>query len=450
MESRVEDPTLLLPGTEVGSWRVISQRGQGAYGVVYRVEKVNHPEEGPFALKLASTPRDPRFEREIELLSRIDHPHVPKLHGRGWWMGPGEVPFPYLVMEWVEGVSLYEWAAQHPLTPHQEMRLLAQVARALEATHRADCVHRDVKGANVLVRTKDAQALLMDFGAGEFRGARTLTREPLPPGTPQYRSPEALRFLWKWRKSSKAHYQASPADDVYALGVMAYRLVTGFYPPETKQTLSETMVAMPPKLRELISQMLSTAPSARGSAAEVAQALEEAIEPAKSQGEPPINVRATPVPMVRRTGAEPSRDPPAWLVGLIVAASSVPLAIVAAWGVMQRQFVEGAPIGSAQEAREEGIADGESVGVGDTAPTTPVSAVPLVPERDGIALDMPNKPFPGQRQPPCEPPEIEINGGCWVGLIDATPPCGSRSYEWKKRCYWPSFAPPRPSTSEQP
>jgi hypothetical protein len=80
------------------------------------------------------------------------------------------------------------------------------VARALEATHAACGVHRDVKGDNVLVRPADGRVFLTDFGAGHYRGAATLTTKLLPPGTPAYRSPEAWGFLRVFRRHPTAHY----------------------------------------------------------------------------------------------------------------------------------------------------------------------------------------------------------------------------------------------------
>jgi serine/threonine protein kinase len=150
---------------------------------------------------------------------------VPRLYAQGVWE-PASGAFPFLVMEWVDGEPLYEWAARRNPTERQVLGLVAQVARALEATHAVGGLHRDVKGANVLVRRGDGRAFLTDFGAGHYRGAATLTSKLLPPGTPAYRSPEAWVFLEAFRRHPTIIYPASACDELFALGVMAYRLVT--------------------------------------------------------------------------------------------------------------------------------------------------------------------------------------------------------------------------------
>uniref|UniRef100_UPI00358DB1E6 hypothetical protein n=1 Tax=Stigmatella ashevillensis TaxID=2995309 RepID=UPI00358DB1E6 len=82
------DPASLPPGTQVERWRVVGFRGRRAYGTVYRAERVGYEEARPVALKLALHPRDPRFEREVALLSRLRHPHVPALHASTRFRGP--------------------------------------------------------------------------------------------------------------------------------------------------------------------------------------------------------------------------------------------------------------------------------------------------------------------------------------------------------------------------
>jgi serine/threonine protein kinase len=225
------DPSWLPSGTLIGPWKVKAFHGGGAFSAVFRAVRARREHGGWVALKVASSPWDPRFQREAVLLSRIRHPGVPRFLGRGEWKHPDGAAYPFVVMEWVEGVPLYEWAAQSHPSAEELCRVLTQLAWALEATHAAEGVHRDVKGDNIRIVPSGLRAVLMDFGAGNYTGAARLTREGFPPGTDTYRSPEAWEFALHRPRNSTAVYEARPADDVFALGVSAYRLVTGTYPP---------------------------------------------------------------------------------------------------------------------------------------------------------------------------------------------------------------------------
>src|SRR5262245_44810713 len=101
----------LLPlGTMVGVWRVVAWQGGGVHGAVYRAVMVGQEDSAPVALKVALLPRDPQFAREVAVLSRVHHPSVPRLLDQGEWQHPGGALHPYLVMECIEGVPLYDWA----------------------------------------------------------------------------------------------------------------------------------------------------------------------------------------------------------------------------------------------------------------------------------------------------------------------------------------------------
>lgn len=159
------DPLCLPVGLRIGPWRVVGIGGRGAYGTLYCVEREGHEADGPGALKLATYPGDERFQREAWLLSHVHSPYVPALYDQGVW-DHDSGRYPYLVMEWIDGEPLYDWAARRNPTQRQALGWMLHVARALVATHAVGGLHRDVKGGNVLVRRRDGRAYLTDFGAG--------------------------------------------------------------------------------------------------------------------------------------------------------------------------------------------------------------------------------------------------------------------------------------------
>jgi serine/threonine protein kinase len=226
-----EHPPRLPSGTVVGQWRVVAWQDQGAFGTVYRALRIGQEQEGPAALKLAHSPGDARFAREAQLLSRLSHPSIPRLLDQGVLRHASGAEQPFFVMEWVEGTPLYTWADQHSPGSQQVFQLLAQLARALATTHAAHAVHRDVKGDNIRVRLSDGRAVLLDFGSGHFRGASRLTWKSLPPVTPEYLSAQAWLFNLRLAHAPDSYYPPTAADDLHALGVTAYRLVMGEYPP---------------------------------------------------------------------------------------------------------------------------------------------------------------------------------------------------------------------------
>ncbi|MCY1015025.1 serine/threonine-protein kinase [Pyxidicoccus sp. MSG2] len=461
------NPAYLPPGTEVGPWRVLELRGRGTYGTVYRAESVDVAED-VVALKLALYPSDARFAREVELLSRIRHPAVPALRGHGQWQNPEGPPYPWLAMEFVEGMQLYEWARKQRPTSRQVLQLLAQLARALETTHAVGGIHRDVKGSNVLVRHSDGQAFLTDFGSGHHVGAATLTSQPFPPGTPAYRAPEAWSFVLRSdKKIWTTPYAPSATDDVFALGVTAYRLVAQKYPPlmppEHKATgrwRQEDSGDRSPRasnnrctlaLADLIARMLALRPDARGSARELAQALEKAARTVGADADVPLFTGDEPRPSDTWPPRHPEPRPSRrrrwpWLA---VASLGGPMALGAGW--MLRMHPEEEPV-TAEAPMSVDERDGGTVAVGDSVLTAPVSSTQAPSTWSPIALDMPSRPFPGQSRPDATGRcpgswQVPINGGCWARLAADPKECDKDSYVYKGICYLPVFPPSRPATS---
>jgi serine/threonine protein kinase len=468
MPPRPPEPLL---GSLLGPWRLLERVGAGGNGIVYKVYRDEHPDDGFFALKLAGAPKDPRFEREAELLSRLEHPHVPGLHDTGTWHAQDGREYPYLVMQWVQGVPLYDWARQRQLSSRQVFQLLAQVTRALEATHRHG-THRDVKGDNILV-TREGHAVLVDYGCCWYPGARPLTDTAVPPGTRPYRSPQCLRFQYLHYMDPQAHYAYTQADDVYALGVTAYRLVTGFYPPPptdpecaddpeiprpAQRLPLSALATVHPVLEALIERMLSEEPAARGSASALAKAFEEAAASAGPDADLLVKPSRSMLPTEKATRPGPPRGywlrkQAPWLASSAALATAVVLSGVALSHRYDRKELrsELSPL-TTDPMKQDAGGTPEAVGLADAGVeeslTSAGNSTALRAGRDWISREMPKEPLDGQRKPPCTPRREEaINGACWVRIGDMQAPCGD-DYEWEGRCYMPSLTAPRQPTSD--
>jgi serine/threonine-protein kinase len=228
--SQARHPCELEPGTRVHAWRIVRTLGEGGYGFVYLVELPGLEGE-PFTLKLSKFRQGEggaRADKERALLSRVEHPNIVRVWGHGYWPHPAR-GWPYLVMEYVEGPGLWPWLEQHNPTPRDVTAMVTALADALATVHERGALHRDVKGDNVLVRASDGQPVLLDFGVGDYEDSAAVTQAVLPPGTTHYRSPESLRFLREHR-DTKARYEFHPTDDLYALGVVCFRLLADEYP----------------------------------------------------------------------------------------------------------------------------------------------------------------------------------------------------------------------------
>jgi serine/threonine protein kinase len=473
----------LPPGMQVGDWRVVDRQGQGAFGVIYRAVRVGQDDAEPVALKLSLYPWDHRFAREAEVLSRIHHPGVPRLLSRGVLRHVSGVEHPYFVMEWVEGTPLYTWAEQHAPSSLQVLLVLAQLARALEATHAAHCAHRDVKGDNVLVRHSDGRAVLIDFGSGHFQGAARLTWQDLPPGTPPYRSAQASLFHIRSVRDRDAYYPPSPADDVFALGVTAYRLVMGEYPPPVEpyedeagswqvmcpdpRPLLERNSRLAPQLRELILRMLSDSPEARGTATELAEALEAAVHELaalRPPASPPHSVPPDVEPPAVETpsGAEevvPRLEPRARVPvrRLWPALAGAALSGLLLWTLQAVHEPPEHVSASTQKTAASDATDAGTTAVGDSPPEASPASVQPHSEPKPVAQNPLPQPRPGQLRPDgkgrCQGrTQVAINGGCWVEVPTLTAEaCAENGFAYGQgRCYAPALAPsekPLPTTS---
>ncbi|WP_224249862.1 serine/threonine-protein kinase [Hyalangium gracile] len=459
-------PDALPPGTEVGPWRVEAWAGQGVHGAVYRAVRVGQEQAGPVALKLALTPDDPRMARERALLSLVDHPSIPRLLDSGEWRHPHGTRHPYLIMQWVDGAPLYLWAEFHSTRGRPVLRMLAQLARALQTLHAQGAVHRDVKGGNILVRHTDGRAVLTDFGSGFQAGAATLTPPGVFPGTPVYRPPEAMLHELRSVRGARTGYSAGPADDLYALGVTACRLVTGEYPAPGEPTRDEagnwrleTVVPpaalfrdrhVAPPLRALILRMLSVRPEERGTAAELADLLEEA-EAHLQEVATSAHSRGVAGPAMARADARPWRR---WLPA--VAAG---LALISGmWWAGEWWPVEQLIL-AREEVAGEDKADAGTSGLGEAVATAFEEDAPESSMPDTLAEDSLPRPLPGQTRPDSKgrcprKRQVALNGGCWLEVPLEGGECAEVNGQmFKGQCYVPFIAPgrhPASSPSDPP
>jgi serine/threonine protein kinase len=292
-------PVEIAPGTEVRGFVLEARLGAGGFATVYRARRG----ERRYALKFIRTTVAGRWaQREVDILQRLAHPNVVRFEGCGFW--PDDTrEYSVVIMDYVEGRRLDEWAEQENPDARQAAHKVLGIARALAALHREKLVHRDVKEPNIVVRASDGEAVLVDFGVAGGAQLRRVTRDLLPPCTPEYRAPEAWDFFRKNAHAGQAHYEPGPGDDVYALGVVLYWLLTGRLPCEGA-TLDELVEAtlhqvptpprvlnprVPEALSALCMRMLEKRPEQRyRDGAEVCAAVTEALAGADAEWGVPL------------------------------------------------------------------------------------------------------------------------------------------------------------------
>jgi formylglycine-generating enzyme required for sulfatase activity/tRNA A-37 threonylcarbamoyl transferase component Bud32 len=251
--------------------------GSGGFAVVYLVADLALKRK--LAVKvlspdlIASKTVLERFHREAETIAQLSHPNIVPLH----FIGAKE-DLVYLVMECIQGESLAERIERVKRLPVDETsRVLREVAGALEHGHKRGVVHRDIKPHNVLLEAETGRALVTDFGIARTAEGSSLTASGMVVGTPAYLSPEQVM-------GQAIDHRA----DIYALGIMAYEMLTG-EPPFTGPTPTAVLMKrlaepappvtrlrpdVPQALADVIHGCLAQEPADRfQSAGEVARAL---------------------------------------------------------------------------------------------------------------------------------------------------------------------------------
>jgi predicted Zn finger-like uncharacterized protein len=408
-------------------YQLRSVLGAGGMGAVYRAVdtvlgrevalKVIHPD------KLSPLLRK-RFEAEARAVAHLDHPHIVRLFDVGQHLPADSGPQThYLALEFVEGGSLSTHLRKKPMSPVEAARLVRLLARAMQHAHERGIAHRDLKPDNILMAAPMSEPALncslgcpkiTDFGlAREVEAERRLTQTGAVMGTPEYMSPE---------QAEGSPDTGQPAD-VWALGVILYRLLAGKLPfdsptmvdllfrvcKEAPESLRSICPDVPKKLERICLQCLEKKPAKRPTMKDLAGLLEEFLaqptgpsESATIRKEPGSNrsgqVRSEPAEhgassarsavrkkdddkLARRLRKRTGGMPWGWLVcaalGLILFVGAV---VGGLWYITQKVDDTGAP----------------------PLPTTkqPGPQVPTLEGKDGEPHEVPKDKFPPAGFPP--------------------------------------------------
>jgi eukaryotic-like serine/threonine-protein kinase len=314
-----------------GRYRLESRIAVGGVGEVWR--GTDEVLGRPVAVKLlrAEHAQHPgtvaRFRSEARHAGSLSHPGIAQVYDYG--EGFGESGVPYLVMELVDGPSLAGVLDRGPLDPGRAMDVVAQAAAGLHAAHRTGLVHRDVKPGNLLLGP-GGQVKITDFGIAHAAGSAPVTGTGTLLGTPAYLAPERV-----------AGQAASPAGDLYSLGVVAWECLAGM-PPFTGTPVEVALAhrdrpvpplpgAVPADVAALVAELTAKDPLARprnaGEVADRAGRLRDAVTsrstlPLEDLFPTPAHARPKLARPGRRwRGTMPSRRAAALTAGGLIAAA---------------------------------------------------------------------------------------------------------------------------------
>ncbi len=268
-----------LVGRVVAKYQLVSVLGRGGAGTVFLGERADKQFSGKVAVKVvdraAAADLGMRFRAERQILASLNHPNIARLMDAGETDdGQG-----YLVMEYVEGQPLDQYCDERRLDLRKRLKLFIDICAAVQYAHQNLIIHRDLKPANILV-TADGTAKLLDFGIAKLlhhgNGSNTvseLTRMNERLLTPEYASPEQI-----------IGGPVTTASDVYSLGIVLYRLLTGLRPYDLSGATSQLemersiCVADPPRPSANVLRAMQSAP-AQGDQAIAALALSRGVSP---------------------------------------------------------------------------------------------------------------------------------------------------------------------------
>src|SRR5215218_990051 len=285
----------------LGRYRPLRPLGSGSSGSVWHARDERTGLDVALKIVTREGRAGDRAEREADAASRLRHAHCQRIYSHA-----ADGRHVYIAYEYVPGVTLREATRSGRLSDGQSIAAAAQVLDALAHAHARGIVHRDVKPANVLLADgPEISVRLLDFGLARFAQADTLTAVGDVPGTLAYIAPERLR--------SEA---ASPASDVWSVGVMLWESLAGRHPfwAASLVATSDKIIAgapslatarpdLPKPLVSAIDRALDPEPERRPPAGQLAQRLRTTWRPTGSRGVQPQRPRPAAKP--KRQGPQP-------------------------------------------------------------------------------------------------------------------------------------------------
>lgn len=258
---------MLQIGDQFDRYQIQAHMAQGGMSDIYRAfDLIDHREvviKIPDQSMLGDPAQFERFQREMEVMSVLDHPTILKGLGSGKYNR-----IPYLVTEFVDGKSLRAlMEGATPFPPDQAVALVRKIAHGMAYCHENDVIHRDLKPENILI-TSDWQPVIMDFGLALTKGSHRVTYSNLSAtmGTPDYMAPEQIEGQ-----------RGDQRTDVYALGTILYEILAGKTPftgdsslaimaqhlNGTALRLDKINPAVSPQLAAIVARCLSRNPEDR-------------------------------------------------------------------------------------------------------------------------------------------------------------------------------------------
>lgn len=224
IENHQISPLFLLPNLEgeiFGQYRLLRKLGSGGMGVVYLAERIDGEYDQKVALKILQNRFQhesfiQKFKNEKQILANLIHPNIVRILDGG----TSKHDWPYLVMEYVEGISITDFISEEDLSLKEKLKLFERLCQVISFAHQNLIIHRDIKPVNILVN-KDGELKLLDFGIAKLINSDSQNTHETQQImlTPDYASPEHITGSL-----------LSASSEVYSLGVLLYEMITGSNP----------------------------------------------------------------------------------------------------------------------------------------------------------------------------------------------------------------------------